>query len=196
MKETTDSFPRNTLRQAELARKGWKDLMDKLNVPNLSLDDFEKKIRALSTTAKCDRDFVVSVLQKVWTADKSPSLDDYEVNLSFQIGRIKGKNERIDALNKAAKALIDKMYQASSLAHGSPRTAYFALLDKPDAAQTDSIIQGKRITRDEVEQVITQALTSFIGLQTWQPVNIEDLPRGMKTMELKNGRLFMNLAKV
>ena len=45
MKETSDSFPRNTLRQAELARKGWKDLINKLVVPNLTLDDFEKKIK-------------------------------------------------------------------------------------------------------------------------------------------------------
>ena len=45
MKQASDSFPRNTLRQAELAMKGWKDLMDKLNVPNLSMADFEKKIK-------------------------------------------------------------------------------------------------------------------------------------------------------
>lgn len=45
MKETSDSFPRNTLRQAELAMQGWKDLMEKLNVPNLSVEEFEKKIK-------------------------------------------------------------------------------------------------------------------------------------------------------
>ncbi len=52
MKQASDSFPRNTLRQAELAVKGWKDLMDKLNVPNLSMDDFEKKIKV--ATEKVD----------------------------------------------------------------------------------------------------------------------------------------------
>ena len=45
MKEPTESFPRNTLRQAELAKEGWKNLMSKLNVPNLSLEDFESKIK-------------------------------------------------------------------------------------------------------------------------------------------------------
>ena len=44
MRETSDSFPRNTLRQAELARDGWKALMDELHVPNLTLDEFEKQI--------------------------------------------------------------------------------------------------------------------------------------------------------
>ena len=52
MKQASDSFPRNTLRQAELAMKGWKDLMDKLNVPNLSMEDFEKKIKV--ATEKVD----------------------------------------------------------------------------------------------------------------------------------------------
>ena len=52
MRDTTDSFPRNTLRQAELAKEGWKDLFNKLTVPNLSLDDFEKKIK--KATEKVD----------------------------------------------------------------------------------------------------------------------------------------------
>jgi len=45
MKEISDSFPRNTLRQAELALQGWQELLDMLNVPNLSIEDFEKKIK-------------------------------------------------------------------------------------------------------------------------------------------------------
>ena len=52
MKETSDSFPRNTLRQAELAREGWKDLINNLNVPNLTLENFEQKIK--KATAKVD----------------------------------------------------------------------------------------------------------------------------------------------
>lgn len=52
MKEASDSFPRNTLRQAELARDGWKELMGKLNVPNLTLKDFDDKI--LQASEKVD----------------------------------------------------------------------------------------------------------------------------------------------
>ncbi len=44
MKDANESFPRNTLRQAELALQGWKDLQKELNVPNMKIDDFEKKI--------------------------------------------------------------------------------------------------------------------------------------------------------
>lgn len=45
MKETSESFPRNTLRQAELALEGWKELSRKLNVPNLSIEDFRDRIK-------------------------------------------------------------------------------------------------------------------------------------------------------
>lgn len=52
MKETSESFPRNTLRQAELALQGWKDLFKKLAVPNLTLQEFEKIIA--ETTEQVD----------------------------------------------------------------------------------------------------------------------------------------------
>lgn len=44
MKATNESFPRNTLRQADLALQGWRDLINKLAVPNLSLEEFERII--------------------------------------------------------------------------------------------------------------------------------------------------------
>ncbi|MCU0644873.1 MAG: hypothetical protein MUC94_11500 [bacterium] len=52
MKETGESFPRNTLRQAELALQGWQDLFKKLVVPNLSLEEFQKIIT--EATAQVD----------------------------------------------------------------------------------------------------------------------------------------------
>ena len=45
MRQTSDSFPRNTIRQAELALRGWREMVEQLNVPNLSMDDFEEKIQ-------------------------------------------------------------------------------------------------------------------------------------------------------
>lgn len=80
MKETSDSFPRNTLRQAELALQGWKDLIKKLNVPNLSLEDFEEKISyatdklELAEKLKEERSKAVKVrndsLKEVWDLTK------------------------------------------------------------------------------------------------------------------------------
>ena len=45
MRETSDSFPRNTIRQAELALQGWQELSKQLNVPNLTIESFNEKIK-------------------------------------------------------------------------------------------------------------------------------------------------------
>jgi len=80
MKETSESFPRNTLRQAELALEGWKELYERLNVPNLSLDDFAEKITYatdkvdLAERLKEERSKAVQVrndsLKEVWDLTK------------------------------------------------------------------------------------------------------------------------------
>ena len=48
MKQTSDSFPRNTLRQAEIALQGWKELIKEMNVPNLTIEAFAEKIKYAS----------------------------------------------------------------------------------------------------------------------------------------------------
>lgn len=44
LKQTGNNYPRDTLEQAEMVFSGWKSLLDKLNVPNVGLEDFEAKI--------------------------------------------------------------------------------------------------------------------------------------------------------
>ena len=80
MKETAESFPRNTLRQAELALQGWKDLFKNLVVPNLSLEQFQKIIAEateqvdLAERLKEERSQAVKVrnekLKDVWDLTK------------------------------------------------------------------------------------------------------------------------------
>lgn len=151
----------------------------------LSNVGFLKRVEKLSNSAKCDKDFIVSVLRKVKT-EKSPSLDTYESHLVKAMAEILPVGgERWDILKKAACALIDIMVQAASLSHISARNAYFALLDDPETAKTDEAVQGKRVTKAIIEQVIHQVLSSTISLRTRTPVNLLDLPRGMRRMELK-----------
>ena len=80
MKETGESFPRNTLRQAELALQGWRELQKKLAVPNLSLQEFERIITEtteqvdLAERLKEERSKAVTVrnekLKDVWDLTK------------------------------------------------------------------------------------------------------------------------------
>ena len=53
MKNVNLSFPRNTLLQAEKALKGWKELKDKVNVPNMTIEEFEKQLA--DATEKVER---------------------------------------------------------------------------------------------------------------------------------------------
>lgn len=80
MRESGDSFPRNTIRQAEYALDGWKKMAKQLNVPNLSVDDFEEKIKfatekvELAEKLKEERSRAVQVrndsLKDVWDLTK------------------------------------------------------------------------------------------------------------------------------
>ena len=80
MREASDSFPRNTLRQAELALEGWKELAKLLNVPHLTMDAFEEKIKYatekvdLAEQLKEERSKAVQVrndsLKEVWDLTK------------------------------------------------------------------------------------------------------------------------------
>ncbi|OQX95611.1 hypothetical protein B6I21_04510, partial [candidate division KSB1 bacterium 4572_119] len=80
MKEANESFPRNTLRQAELALQGWKDLKGDLLVPNMEIAEFQKKIAHatekvdLAERLKIERSEAVKVrnesLKVVWDLTK------------------------------------------------------------------------------------------------------------------------------
>ena len=45
IRKTPESFPRNALDQALIVFKGWKEMQNELNVPNLNLNAFEDKIK-------------------------------------------------------------------------------------------------------------------------------------------------------
>ena len=80
MKGANESFPRNTLRQAEMALQGWKELKGELLVPNMSIEEFEKQISdatekvELAERLKIERSEAVKVrnesLKVVWDLTK------------------------------------------------------------------------------------------------------------------------------
>jgi hypothetical protein len=150
------------------------DAIKENNATVLNNEGFLKRVEKLSKAAKCDGDFVMKVLKKV-IPEESPSLGAYEpylVNAMAEIPTLSG--ERIDVLNRAASSLIDVMTRAASLSHTSARSAYFAILEHPETAEKDEVIQGKRVTRAIVEQIINRARA-----------HAGTLPKGTRSMELK-----------
>ena len=79
-KEGSDNFPRNALEQAQMVYEGWVTFQDKMNVPNLSLEDFQKKMELakekvqLAEKLREERSKVIKVrnkaLEEVWDLTK------------------------------------------------------------------------------------------------------------------------------
>lgn len=80
LKSTGNNYPRDTLEQAEMVCNGWEEFLEKLNVPNVSLEDFRGKIKeakekvALAEKLREERSKVVKVrndaLMALWDYTK------------------------------------------------------------------------------------------------------------------------------
>jgi len=131
-------------------------------------------------------DIVLGVLSKTRLEHGLPKFDDIELALIKRIPESYQHNGvGFDDLLKASRTLVTKMFEAASLAHTSPRNGYFSLLSNPTQAAVDMVIEGKRITRDKMHSILIELLSVETLLTTLTPVSVSDLPRGMRTMELK-----------
>ena len=71
MKSGTLSFPRNTLNQAEKALKGWKELKNQVNVPNMSIEEFEKQLAEATKKVELAERLKIERSQAVKTRNES-----------------------------------------------------------------------------------------------------------------------------
>jgi len=77
---TNTSFPRNTMVQAKQAAQGWKELEGRLNVPSMSLEDFDENITEAQRCTEIAEEYKIkrsaaiaernSVLKEVWHCTK------------------------------------------------------------------------------------------------------------------------------
>ncbi len=133
-----------------------------------------------------DRHLILDVLQRVELEENLPKFDDLESRLAFQISNIYDTGEAgLDDLLFAAKGLINRAFEASSLQHVSARSMYFSLFSNPKKMMTDAIIDGKRLRVVDVEQVLKERIASHGSLATRNVIPVEDLPTGIRKMELK-----------
>jgi hypothetical protein len=147
--------------------------------------DFSKRIKELSEATQSDSSFVLQVLLKVRTQQYA-DLDRFEVVLADAIARIpENSDQRYDVLRKAADELIGMALKAASLSHESPKMSYIALFENPEKETIDLTIQEKRLTSEKVKRIVDQVLNPAILLQSQEPIDILNLPKGMKKMELK-----------
>jgi hypothetical protein len=136
--------------------------------------------------SKVNEDIILKVLALTRLEDNLPKFDDIEIALVRCIPeRYHHNGVCFDDLLRTSKKLINQMIEAGSLTHVSPRNTYFSLFSNSTQTAVDAAIAGKRITKDKINNILTELLDEQILLSTTTQVNISDLPRGMRTMELK-----------
>ena len=145
-----------------------------------------KKVN-LGTNVSVTHDMILNVLYQVELQDDLPKFDDVESRLAIHnIPTFYDVGEAgYDDLLRAAKALINKMFEAAALQHVSAKQMYFALYSNPAQARTDAIIDGKRISKQSVEDVLRESLFGHTLLSTKNKIQVADLPQGITKLDLK-----------
>jgi hypothetical protein len=129
---------------------------------------------------------VLDVLCLIELQEDLPKFEDLELRVVYSIQQHYDTGDAgYDDLLRAAKALIQKIFESSSLEHLTAKQAYFALCENPTQQQVDAIIDGKRITRRIVDSILSTNLSPRVLLRTTNSISISDLPSGMGRLELK-----------
>jgi hypothetical protein len=160
-------------------------IKDEDNSSVLDRSDLSSIKRVASEIDSVDSQIILNALRKI-ELQRGPGLDDYQLRLDKLLSeRPELKGKRYDEIQKVSNALIERMFQASTLSYASPKRDYFALLDDPETAKNQAIIEGKRINRDTVLSIIQKTFSGEALLRTYESISTSELPRGMKKLELK-----------
>lgn len=118
---------------------------------NNLLESFVRRLAKLTNT---DRNLIINALRKV-ELEASPGLEDIDARLLNQLAVLPEMQEwRTEAVRHAAKRLVDTMQRAASLYRESLREEYLILLDDPDLERDNLVIEGKKITKEMVLNVL------------------------------------------
>ncbi len=132
------------------------------------------------------REVVLAALAKV-QLEATPGLDDIESRLVGGLAQTpQCKGRRYDEMKAVSERLRDRILAASSLANISAFPEYLAICSSsPQEVRSQHVIKSKCINKDDVLEVLNRELPSEILLRTHHQVPIDELPTGMKKMELK-----------
>jgi hypothetical protein len=126
-----------------------------------------------------------AVLRKL-RVETLPNLRDMRSALITMLPRYPQVGDRLfSELAVIADNLIAEMLKAASLAQESVRDRYLTIFNNPEAIAASEIIRGKRITKERLVSLLQVTLPAEPTLRTNQPITIDDLPKGMSTLELK-----------
>lgn len=136
----------------------------------ISFDDETIKPLVLNPDGTINN-LALKVLSKVRTDDDLPGLNDVETRLLEVLSQFPGiRQRRVDQVQQLAQKLVSEMFRAASFANSPPQSLYYSLRTDSAAHRTNSIIQGKRITKETILQIFlnypTTPLTPSIQNQS------------------------------
>jgi len=153
------------------------------------LAKFAKKILDICKTKELDISIetIINVLSKIEIDDDLPKFEDVELRLSQLIPEFypESKTANLGVLIDTARELINLALQAGSLANTSALQIYFAYCENPKQKLDLSIIEGKRIERPKVHNVLKHSNSPKALLQTRKITSIENLPKDTNLIDLK-----------
>jgi hypothetical protein len=150
---------------------------------------YAKKILAVCKAKNLETNVeaIISVVSEIEIDDSLPKFEDVKFRLCQLIPEFypDGRDARYDNLLNSAKELINATLQAGSLDNTSALQIYFAYCENPKQELELSIINGKRITKPHIQNVLSHNISSQVLLQTRNSTFIEGLPKDTNIVDLK-----------
>lgn len=154
-----------------------------------TLIKYVKKISSACKAKKIETnaETITETISKIEIDDNLPKFEDVELRLSQLIPVFypNSRDFRYDSLLNSAKELINTTLQAGALANTSAMQIYFAFCENPKQKLELSVIDGKRITKLHIQDVLSRNMSSMALLQTRNNTIIEGLPKDTNIVDLK-----------
>jgi len=117
-------------------------------------------LQLLATAASCEAAIALVALKKTRFDHGQPKLDDVLLRLIDTLTQVwpQAHDCTITIVNAAARALVSACQEASSLAHALTVPGYIAVSPNPAHAELQIRINGKRIDRAKLEQILGATL--------------------------------------
>lgn len=129
---------------------------------------------------------VTSCLAKTYVEEEMPGLNDVEARLVKRLNAIaEFQGRRHDDLCRAIKTLTQTMFEAASLEAADTLAAYVTLAPNPASARVQTILDGKKLTKESIRACLITSLQADGLLRSNRAITVADLPKGMRRMELK-----------
>jgi len=143
-------------------------------------------INRLAKECKCTPGDIISVLAKIELKGDAAHLNHVDLDLENRLSVIPQLADQTSgALKEVAKKIIFKHLEASSLTSEATLTEEYISLNNVADEARQKLIDGKRITREQLEQLISQGLAHPVTLHLQIGDDLDVMPKETKKLILK-----------